>query len=389
MSGVFLRAQVRGGNIGDVVGISAQEASLRVIVESPSAEVKRLAQHAFSFHGGFELRSSGRVDFVFNFEPVGDAALDLSISSGGQELLRQRFAAATMAKAFALAADTAVKRTTNLPGWFSGTLVFVSNRSGYNEIYISDMLLQHASQLTHDRSQSILPTIAPDASQILYTGYFRNGFPDLYAIDLKTQQRKIFASFRGMNSGAKFSKDGRSVALILSGSGNAEVYSANAMGGQFQRLTRTASLEADPDWSADGSQIAFTSDEMGRPQIFVMNADGSGRRRLPTNVSRNCSEAVWNPLDSRVIAFTAAVGNEFEVCLYTMGGADARIITRGVGDAVDPIWLPDGRHLIVTLRSGESSRLAILDSKTGKQVSLTPPSWGRCGMADFAPAFRP
>jgi TolB protein len=390
LSTMSVFAQVRGGNIGEVTGSAERqgELQLRVIVESPSAELKRLARHAFSFHGGFELRSAGRVDFVFDFVPVSQSALDLVVSSGGEELLRQRFAGRTLAEALAGAADTAVQRTTNLPGWFSGSMVFVSDRSGHKEIYLSDMLTQRASQLTDDASQSVLPTIAPDGSQLLYTSYFRNGFPDLYSIDLSTLQRKIYSSFRGMNTGANFSADGRRVALILSGSGNAEIYTANAMGGQFQRLTRTKALEADPEWSPDGRQLAFTSDEMGRPQIFVMNADGSSRRRLATNVSRNCSQPTWNPRDPRKIAFTAAVGRDFEICLFTMGEGDAKVLTRGVGDTIEPTWLPDGRHLIVTQRTAASSRLAILDSATGSVVPLTPPSWGRCEMADFSPAGR-
>jgi TolB protein len=385
-----LRAQVEGGNIGVVEGTATpQDTALRVLVDSPAATLKRLATRAFSFHGGFEVRSAGRVDFVFNFLPAGTAAVDLVISSSGQELLRQRFAGRSIEEALAKAADMAVQRTTNLPGWFNGTVAFVSDRTGHPEIYVGDLLLENVRQQTSDRSKSVLPALSPDATQLVYTSYFQNGFPDLYSIDLRTNRRVPFAQFKGMNSGATFSPDGRRVAMVLSGSGNAEIYTANPLGASVQRITRTRAIEADPTWSPDGRQVAFTSDEMGRPQIFLMNVDGSGRRRLPTNVSRNCSEPTWNPRDPRQIAFTAAIGREFEICLYTMGEGDARILTRGEGDVVEPVWLPDGRHLVVTMRSSSFSRLAILDARTGRLTPLTPLEWRRCSMADFAPAALP
>ncbi len=388
LPGSAFRAQIDAGYGGTVEGQASVD-RLRVIVESPDQSVQRVLQRAFSLHGGFELRSSGTVDFVFRFAPLPGNAVELTITSAGQELLRQRFGGRSLQEAVLKAADTAVQRTTNAPGFFSGTIAFISDRSGNPEVYVSDLLLQQPKRLTNDGVQCMLPALSPDGTQLLYTSYFRNGFPDLYAVDLATNQRKIFASFRGMNSGATFSPDGRQVAMVLSSSGNSEIYSANAMGGQFQRLTRTQALEADPAWSPDGRQIAFTSDELGRPQIYVMNADGSGRRRLPTNVSRNCSEPVWNPRNAQQIAFTAAVGSEFELCLYTMGSSEAKILTRGPGDAVEPVWLPDGRHILFTARSAATSQLAILDTVSGQQRMLTPTEWGRSSMSDYIPVLLP
>ncbi|MFP4281528.1 MAG: biopolymer transporter Tol [Opitutales bacterium] len=380
-------AQVQGGQLQEIEG-EGQRDQLQVVVRSPDAELQRHVQRAFSFHGAFEVRASGRSHFVFEFEPVGRSTVELVISSAGQQLLQERFEGRDTFQAAAKAADYAVRRTTNRPGFFAGTISFVSERTGHPEIYMADFLLGELVQLTRKESQSMLPALAPDGSKLLFTSYFRNGFPDLYEIDLRTNELKVFAGFRGLNTGASFSPDGSRVALILSGSGNAEVFTANAQGGQFQRLTRTAALEADPHWSPDGRRIVYTSDELGRPQIFVMNADGSGRRRLPTNVSRNCSEPTWNPVNANQIAFTAAVAGEFEICLYEMGGGDARILTRGAGDAVGPVWLPDGRHLLYTQRTRNSSRLAVLDTLTGRQTPLTPESWGACSMPDYAPFLR-
>ena len=369
----------------DVVVGDPTKNRIQVIVESTDGAVKSALTRAFSMHGHYEVRTAVTRGFTIEVNPVADRTVDLAIKSAGQELLRQRFTGSSLLAAVTQAADTAVERTSGLRGWFSGTIAFVSDRTGHAEIYTSDLLFERTRQITTDGSQSILPNLSPDASQLIYTGYFRNGFPDLYRIDLRTNRRDVFLAFRGVNTGANFSPDGQRVAIVLTNSGNSEIYTADVRGGQLKRLTRTPALEADPSWSPDASRLVYTSDALGRPQIHVMNADGSGQRRLPTNVSRNCSEPAWNPVDPDLIVFTAAVGSEFELCLYRMGERESRILTRGAGDAVEPVWLPDGRHIIFTVRSIASSYLAVIDTLTGKTTRLTPAQWRRCSMADFAP----
>jgi TolB protein len=94
--------------------------------------------------------------------------------------------------------------------------------------------------------------------------------------------------------------------------------------------------------------------------------------RVRTDISRNCSEPVWNPRDADQIAFTAAVGGEFEIALYSFKEGRSRIISKGAGDAVHPVWLRDGRHLVYTERTPRYSRLMILDTVTGKRARLSP-----------------
>jgi TolB protein len=380
-----LGAQSIDGQLRDVTGTVRRD-QLRIEIESPRADLKAYIQRAFSYHGAFELSAGQRPQFVFRFDPVSEQSLDLVILSAGKELLRKRFAGDDLFAAAAAAADTAVLRTTNRPGFFSGRVAYISTSSGKPEVYLSDLLMRTRLQMTRHGAETILPALAPDGSQLLYTSYYRNGFPDMYAVNLFSKKMSLFSGYRGMNTGATFRGDSQRVALIISVDGNAEVFSASPEGGQMQRLTKTSALESDPSWSPDGRQITFASDELGRPQIFIMNADGSGRRRLPTNVSRNCSEPTWNPVDARQIAFTAAVGSEFEICLYEMGGSAAKILTQGAGDAIEPVWLSDGRHILFTQRSKGRSRLAILDTMTGSQKVLSPDAWGNCSMADFAPA---
>ena len=355
--------------LGDVVG-SAGVRVRTVQLAGESVLVKQAAR-LFALHGGLEETAQG-ADFTFQFRSSGSNAVDLSISSGGKALWQGSFQGTNQQEALAKAADTAVVKTLGIPGFFQTRLAFISSRTGYAEVYTADLLFQSVRQLTKDRAQCLSPNLSRDGHTLLYTSYHGTGFPDIYKIDLRTGRRTVFAGFKGTNTGATFSPDGRQVAMILSGSGNSEIYLSNNEGRQLRRLTRSSSLEADPSFSPDGRRIVFTSDQMGGPQIYTMDTQGRSVSRVRTDISRNCSEPNWNPRDPKQIAFTAAAGGEFEVAIYSFEAGRSQIVSKGAGDVVHPAWLNDGRHLIYTERTPKQSRLMILDTATGKRARLSP-----------------
>ncbi|MCC5833201.1 MAG: PD40 domain-containing protein [Opitutales bacterium] len=366
----------------DVVG--ATQGLVRTVqITADDADIRRTATALFQLHGGIDTSASGRPDFEFRYDATGERSVRLTIRSGGQDLLQQNFEASNRRQAVARASDFAVRRTLGIPGFFSGRLAFVSDRSGNSEIYSSDILFTQVRQLTSDQRQCLLPNLSPDGRTLLYTSYHRTGFPDIFKVDVETGRRTVFAAYRGTNTGATFSPDGRRVAMILSGTGNSQLYVSDPDGRDLRRLTETPSLEADPSWSPDGRRIVFTSDLAGRPQIYTIDASGSNMRRLPTNISRNCSEPNWNQANPDLIAFTAAVSGSFQIALYSFEAGESRFISQSPGDAVHPMWLNDGRHLIYTERTRSNRRLMILDTETGRAVPLSPSDLRNVEQAHF------
>lgn len=335
------------------------------------AALLRDARRLVRLHGGLQ-ESSSRPDFVLRLELAGASGVEIAILSGGQLLWGDRFNGTGRQDSLMLAMDRAVERMLGIPGFFRSQIAFVSERTGHPEIYTSDMLFSDSRQLTSDRSEALSPDFHPDGHTLLYTSYHGTGFPDIYRIDLRSGRRSVFAAFRGTNSGARFSPDGNSVAMVLSASGNAEIFISDANGGNLRRITRTPSLESGPSWSADGRRLLLTSDQMGRPQIYTTDTGGRVLSRVRTDISRNCSEPTWNPRDANQIAFTAAMGREFEVAVFDFNEGRSRVISNGPGDAVHPRWLRDGRHLIYTERTARSARLMILDTVTGTSAPLSP-----------------
>ena len=387
VASVPLMAQSSDGEIKPiVVQVNANDAH-PIVVRSSNAQLQALLSKAFSLHGAFRVVSSeGGADFVFRIEPAGDNAVTLEILTGSpaKSIFTSTVNGSSLDDAALRAADLAVTKTTLLKGFFAGSIAFIGERGGMVDLYYGDLFFQHVKQLSHDGVQCVHPTIATDGRTILYTSFFHNGFPDIFKVDVASGSRETFLSFNGTNTSPRYSPNGSRVAVVLSGTGNAELYTVSAAGRDMVRLTKDKSLESDPAWSPDGSRIVFACDEPGKPQLYQISANGGAISRLQTNVSNYCTEPTWNPVNANQIAFTVTIGKGFQIALFEIGsGKAAGTISSGSADAIEPVWLSDGRHLIYTERTPNHRRLVVLDSKTGHKAYLSSESWGDVSQADF------
>ena len=360
-------------DLGDVV-ISADLKTIAVHVSGSPAEIDGLANLAFSAHGRYRRVPSGGA-YDIKFTQVANAQVQVTVTKSGVAVLNQVVSGTSTRNALFRAADLAVKATSGLKGFFANRLTFISTYSGHQEVFTSDLFFGEVKQITHDNAQAITPRWAPDGRKILYTSFYKSGFPDIFLIDLNTLQRTTFVSFKGTNSGARYSPNGSQVAMVLSGEGNPEIYVSNAQGRQVARRTRSASVEASPCWSPDGSQLLFTSDAAGGPQLYVMPAAGGSGRRLPTAISGYCAEPDWSRGDPTKIAFTVRIGRGYQIAEYDLSGnTPTKVVSKAAMDAVEPSWLGDGRHLVYTARAAGTRSLYILDTETGRSTRISPAS---------------
>jgi TolB protein len=381
-------------DLGDVV-ISADFKTIPVTVTGSTPELNNLANLAFNAHGRYRRVASGGT-FDIKFTAVGGNAVQVTVtkrspgvsvetkvdgrtyaatggSSGGAVVLNQVVQGNSERNALLRAADVAVTATSGLKGFFASRLAFISEYSGKSEVFTGDLFFGEVRQITKDNAQAITPRWSPDGRKILYTSFYKAGFPDIFLIDLNSLQRSTFVSFKGTNSGARFSPNGSQVAMVLSGEGNPEIYVSNAQGRGVARRTRTSTVEASPAWSPDGSRLVFTSDAAGGPQLYVMSAAGGPAQRLATNISGYCAEPDWSFGDPNKIAFTTRVGSGYKIAVYDMSkrGA-ATVVSKAPADAVEPSWMADGRHIIYTERAANSRSIYLLDTETGKRTRLSP-----------------
>ncbi|MBI5381340.1 MAG: PD40 domain-containing protein [Opitutae bacterium] len=361
--------------------------TLSIHVSGSTPELNALANTAFNAHKRYKVVQSGG-QFEAKFTQVAPNQVKVEITRGSTPVHTQVVSGTSTRHALLKAADVAVEKTNGLGlrGFFASKLAFVSERTGKREIYVGDLFFGEVKRITHDGALKLSPRWAPDGNRIVYTSYFRTGFPDIYQVDPHTGMSTTLVSLKGTNGSARFSPDGRQLTMILSGEGNPEVYVGNAQGKLVRRLTRTPEgVEASPCFSPDGSRLVFTSDIRGRPQLFTMSISGGSMVPLPTG-GTYCAEPDWSRGNPNKIAYTLQVGRSFQIAVFDMAARESKRMPSAPFDAVEPSWLADGRHLVYTARNPSESHICILDTESGQS---TPVSGSGLGTVQQASVYGP
>ena len=105
--------------------------------------------------------------------------------------------------------------------------------------------------------------------------------------------------------------------------------------------------------------------------------------RVTSGVSTYCAEPDWSAADPNKIVFTAAQGKGYQVAVWDLAAKSGRIVSRAPMDAVEPVWLADGRHVVCTFRAANTRSLYILDTESGKATRLSPTAFGHASGASY------
>ncbi|MFC1668532.1 DPP IV N-terminal domain-containing protein [Chlamydiota bacterium] len=249
-------------------------------------------------------------------------------------------------------------------GFSNAKIVFISNRTGAKEVYVSDYDGRNVIRVTKDNSIIVSPLWSRSNKQLLYTS-FRYDLPRIILHDFTTGERKILSKFPGLNACGPFAPQGDAVLMVLSRDGNPEIYRFDLSTLQPTRLTRTKAVEASPCWSPDGRKIAYVSDISGRPQIYVMDRNGKNNRRLTYKGYYN-ADPDWSPKGDEIV-YSKRNGRGAVLSVISLDTGTDLPLKTGAGQAEDPSWAPDGRHVVYSYRQNKRYGLYMIDVLSGEK----------------------
>ncbi|MSU69432.1 MAG: biopolymer transporter Tol [Opitutaceae bacterium] len=362
--------------IGEVAVI-VDNNTIAVRVSANTPELNTLALQAFAAHGRYRVLANGYAyDIKFALVAATQVRVDITKGSAGTPVSSEIVTGSSARNALLRAADVAVERTNGfgLKGFFTAKLAFIGERTGKKEVYVSDLFFGEVRQITHDNAPALMPRWAPDGRRIIYTSFFKSGFPDIFLLDLASGRHDTFVSLKGTNQGARFSPDGQRVAMVLSGEGTPEIYLSNAQGRQVTRKTRSDAVKSSPCFSPDGSRLIFSS-EPG-PQLYVMPVGGGAPQRVTTGISSYCAEPDWSRGNPNKVVFTIRVGGKYQIAVLDLAKRRSEQVSKAPFDGIEPCWLADGRHVVYTARDKATSVICLLDTESGRSTRITPLSFG-------------
>jgi len=372
--------------LGPIEGELAKK-QIALDLEGTQKDLLPLARRAIKAHGAFRLASAQSSKFGITLFSEGTNLCQVRISSGKPRRIIKTFSRAgnSVKQATLRALDQLVFELTGVLGFFDGQLAYLSSLTGNKEIFVSDALMSTARPQTSFGKITFNPSWDNSGKGVFFTSN-RKIFNNVYHLDLASRKISNVASYKGSNLRAVQNPRTNQVALILSASGNPELWLAENMGSKPRKVTNNRSNESGPCWSPDGRRMIVTSDSRGRPQLYEVSLSTGRLSRIPTNVSSHCAEASWNPVDPTRIAFTAALGGGFQVCEYSFADRKSKVLTKGSQHGMQPTWARDGRHLYYTERaSNGATRIMLLDTEfdEAKAIPLHDSSFGPCSQASF------
>ncbi|MEI7824801.1 MAG: Tol-Pal system beta propeller repeat protein TolB [Chlorobiaceae bacterium] len=322
------------------------------------------------YAGGTLTRKSGMINLDMKVYDASGSKLLLSKTyTGREEGLR------SIGHAFC--ADL-IELLTGKKSVFGSKIVFISNKTGFKEIYECDFDGYGVAQLTNLKSIAMNPALSPDGKHLAYIG-FASGRPTLYIRNL-VDGKIASVSKSGVSIDPGW-RNNTEVAATLSPEGNQEIFLVNTDGSLSKRVTNNKSIDISPTFSPDGTKMAFVSSRNGLPQIFVQDMQSGLVKRL-TFSGRYNTQPAWSPLGDKIAYTTWEKNGEINIFVVNADGSGLKQLTQNSRENKSPSFSPDGEMIVYTSNRQGREKVYVMSSKGGNERLLlqgddvqTQPSW--------------
>ncbi len=383
---LFFAVQTRGAGVIEIRKKADVNPAIAFAGVPGDPELTAEVRNILSVCGWFDLKPAGKdVDYELKMTPD-----RLQLFRGGELLKAWRIPRSANKRSIAkTVVDTIIEyvfEQLKVKGFCHSRIAFAAETApGIRNIFFCDIDGRNLEQLTRYRTLNVEPCWSPDGRTICFSKYNQAGIDIVETTVRQPRRSRIISSFRGINTGAAVSPDGKYMAAILSPDRQVDLYIMGLHRKMTRRLSKGIAVEASPCWSPDGNHLAFVSDRRGNPRIFIIHALGGEARLLPlVNGGVDAVTPAWSG-DGKIIYATRLRGSaNYVLALYDLQSGAGRIVTKGAGSWESPEWAADNRQVVCKRTLNGKSELWVVDTRTGRERMLL-----RTGNRLFDPAWSP
>jgi TolB protein len=191
---------------------------------------------------------------------------------------------------------------------------------------------------------------------------------------VSAQDRPITLAYQvthSVNMDPTFSPDGTEMVYISIIDGKEQLFRADIAGRHSKQLTHDDADHEDPAWSPDGKRIAFVLIKGSVEQIHLMNADGTNVEPLAPQDHRTIHPS-WHP-DGRSVVYCTdddlkpPKKNDSEI--YSIDIQTKKVTTLIAGGVnTYPVWSPDAKKLVFRRMIGETNSEVFVANADGSEA---------------------
>ena len=319
----------------------------------------------------------------------GSLAVDFELVNTltGARLAAQRFAGApgAMRNAAHRVSDVIYQKILGVRGAFATRIAYVAVQgeapAQHYQLIVADADGANPHTILESRFPLMSPAWSPDGQWLAYVS-FETKHAAVYVQLVRSGERRQVSARAGVNGAPAWSPDAHKLALTLGGgSGNPDIYVLDLTTQDLTRITDDPAIDTEPEWAPDGKSLFFTSDRAGSPQIYQIGVTPGARpKRLTFGGNYNARPRV-SPDGVQLAMVTLDNGN-YRIAVQDLASGAVRVLSHGRLDE-SPSFAPNGATLMYSEREGSRGSLATVstDGLTGlrlkaSQGEVQEPAWG-------------
>jgi len=262
-------------------------------------------------------------------------------------------------------------------------IIFSSRRWWNYDIFVADIYGGHMTQLTKNKWIDFNPSISPDGKKLLFVSN-RDGNREIYLTDLEWLDG--YTQWRGNNLRNITNSDENDWTPVFSPvenriafstyfpeNDNYDIFIMDDDGNNKENLTNTSSYEKFPQFSPDGSFMIYQGWQKGKMEIFFLGLLDRNNINITRNVNSNDIISHGNSFypDGESIVFTSERDGNRNLYLMKINGSDLEQLTNHESSDYEPVFSPDGKSIVFTSERDGNKEIYIIDpiSKNVKNLS--------------------
>ncbi len=201
-------------------------------------------------------------------------------------------------------------------------------------------------RITHTFADEVLLAITgergPFSGKIAYVSKV-TGNKELSLMDYDGYHVQQLTSNGSINLNPDFSANGRELIYTSFKKGKSDLYRRELFTGSEVRIASYSGTNGFGAWAPDGKRIAISLSKDGNAEIYLLNKDGQQLARLTTNPAIDVSPA-WSP-DGARLAFVSDRFGSPQVFIMAADGTGVRRLTINGSYNAFPRWSPKGDRI--------------------------------------------